>query len=124
MVIFFHFIKTSNTSVNQSLGFIEIPLEIEYALINKKFGFNIIGGFSSFILSNNELFSEFNLINIKLINNQFEDALPKLLNNTTFDFIYFDGNHQKEATLNYFKQCLVARTNNSVFIFDDITIYF
>ena len=54
------FIKTSNTSVNQSLGFIEIPLEIEYALINKKFGFNIIGGFSSFILSNNELFSEFN----------------------------------------------------------------
>jgi len=67
-----------------------------------------------------ELFSEFNLINIKLINNQFEDALPNLLNNTTFDFIYFDGNHQKEATLNYFKQCLVARTNNSVFIFDDI----
>lgn len=54
------FIKTTNTSVNQSLGFIEIPLEIEYALINKKFGFNIIGGFSSFILSNNELFSEFN----------------------------------------------------------------
>ena len=54
------FIKTSNTSVNQSLGFIEIPLEIEYALINKKLGFNIIGGFSSFILSNNELFSEFN----------------------------------------------------------------
>ncbi len=54
------FIKTSNTSLNQSLGFIEIPLEIEYALINKKFGFNIIGGFSSFILSNNELFSEFN----------------------------------------------------------------
>ena len=53
------FIKTSNTSVNQSLGFIEIPLEIEYALVNKKFGFNIIGGFSSFILSNNELFSEF-----------------------------------------------------------------
>ncbi|MFH4963753.1 hypothetical protein V8G69_02010 [Gaetbulibacter sp. M235] len=53
------FIKTSNTSINQSLGYIEIPLEIEYAIINKKFGFNVIGGFSSFILSNNELFSEF-----------------------------------------------------------------
>lgn len=54
-----NFIKTSNTSINQSLGYIEIPLEIEYAIINKKFGFNVIGGFSSFILSNNELFSEF-----------------------------------------------------------------
>ncbi len=52
--------ETSNTSVNQSLGFIEIPLEFEYALINKKFGFNIIGGFSSFILNSNELFSELN----------------------------------------------------------------
>lgn len=67
-----------------------------------------------------ELFSKFNLTNIKLINNQFKNALPKLLNNTNFDFIYFDGNHQKEATLNYFKQCLVAATNNSAFIFDDI----
>ena len=54
------FIKTSNTSINQSLGYIEIPLEIEYALINKNFGFNIIGGFSSLILSNNELYSAFN----------------------------------------------------------------
>ena len=52
------FTKTSNTSINQSLGYIEIPLEIEYALIDKKFGFNVIGGFSSFILSSNELYSE------------------------------------------------------------------
>ena len=54
------FIKTSNTSINQSLGYIEIPLEIEYALINKKFGVNVIGGFSSLILSNNELYSDLN----------------------------------------------------------------
>lgn len=54
------FIKTSNTSINQSLGYIEIPLEIEYTLINKKIGVNVIGGFSSFFLSNNKLYSEFN----------------------------------------------------------------
>lgn len=52
-------VRTSETSINQSFGYIEIPLEIEYAIINKKFGFNVIGGFSSFILNNNELFSEF-----------------------------------------------------------------
>jgi len=52
-------VKTSNTSINQSFGYIEIPLEIEYNIIDKKIGFNIIGGFSSFILNNNELSSEF-----------------------------------------------------------------
>ena len=67
-----------------------------------------------------ELFSEFKLSNIKLINSEFKDALPNVVTNTSFDFIYFDGNHQKEATLNYFKACLVSATNNSVFIFDDI----
>ena len=36
------------------------------------------------------------------------------------DLIYFDGNHQKEATLSYFNQLLPLAQNNSVFIFDDI----
>jgi predicted O-methyltransferase YrrM len=67
-----------------------------------------------------ELFSVFNLSNIQLVNNEFKNVLPKLVNNTTFDLIYFDGNHQKEATLNYFKQCLVTAHTNSIFIFDDI----
>ena len=34
--------------------------------------------------------------------------------------IYFDGNHQKEATLQYFNQLLKTAHNDSVFIFDDI----
>lgn len=53
------FIDSSNSSINQSLDYIEIPLEIELALIDKKFGFNVIGGFSSFILNNNKLYSDF-----------------------------------------------------------------
>ncbi|MFI1744809.1 hypothetical protein [Thalassobellus sediminis] len=48
----------SNTSINQSLGFIEVPIEIQYALLNKKLGINVIGGFSSFFLNNNEISSE------------------------------------------------------------------
>jgi hypothetical protein len=48
----------TTTSINQSLGYIEVPLEIEYALINKKLGINVIGGFSSLFLNNNDLFSE------------------------------------------------------------------
>ncbi len=38
----------------------------------------------------------------------------------TFDLIYFDGNHQKSATLQYFESLLPTAHNDSVFIFDDI----
>ena len=51
-------LKTTNISINQNLGYIEVPLELQYALINKKFGINVIGGFSSLFLNNNEVFSE------------------------------------------------------------------
>ncbi|WP_282134818.1 hypothetical protein [Seonamhaeicola maritimus] len=49
---------STNNSINQTFGFIEIPLEIKYALSDKKLGVNVIGGFSSFFLNNNQIFSE------------------------------------------------------------------
>lgn len=39
---------------------------------------------------------------------------------STFDLIYFDGNHSKKATLEYFETLLPTITNESVWIFDDI----
>ncbi|SDS39886.1 hypothetical protein [Gramella sp. MAR_2010_147] len=41
--------------LNQQFGYIEIPLEMEYSLIDKKFGLNIIGGGSSLFLDNNRV---------------------------------------------------------------------
>jgi len=67
-----------------------------------------------------ELFDKFNLKNIKLTIGNFNDTVPLIVNNNKFDLIYFDGNHQKEATLNYFNLCLESIHNNSIFIFDDI----
>jgi len=52
------FLKTSSTSINQSLGYIEVPLELQYAVLANKFGINVIGGFSSLFLNNNEVYSE------------------------------------------------------------------
>ena len=69
-----------------------------------------------------ELFDKFNLKNIKLTIGNFNDTLPLSLNNNKFDLIYFDGNHQKKATLNYFNLCLESIHNNSIFIFDDINL--
>jgi hypothetical protein len=52
--------KTSITSLNQDMGYIEVPLEIQYTLLNKKFGINVIGGFSSLFLNKNKIYSNFN----------------------------------------------------------------
>lgn len=45
-------LNTNNTSINQSFGFIEVPLELQYAISTKRFGINVIGGFSSLFLNN------------------------------------------------------------------------
>lgn len=50
----------------------------------------------------------------------FDKTLPLTLQNSTFDLIYIDGNHQKKATISYFEKCLKAVHNNSIIIFDDI----
>jgi predicted O-methyltransferase YrrM len=42
------------------------------------------------------------------------------LNTEHFFLIYFDGNHQKQATLEYFELLLPTITNDTVWIFDDI----
>jgi len=40
------------------LRYVEVPLEIQYTLSDKKFGVNVIGGFSSFFLNQSKLFYE------------------------------------------------------------------
>ena len=48
----------SDAQIDQTFGYIEIPLELEYALINKRFGLNLIGGFSTLFLSDNAIYTE------------------------------------------------------------------
>ena len=42
----------SQGKLNQQFEYLEIPVEIEYALLEKRFGVNIIGGASTLVLSN------------------------------------------------------------------------
>jgi len=41
--------------INQQFGFIEVPLEIEYSLLDSKFGLNLIAGGSSLFLDQNSI---------------------------------------------------------------------
>ena len=64
---------------------------------------------------------KFNFKNINFINTEFESYLKTLnLKPQTLNLIYFDGNHSKEATLNYFELLLPTISNETVWIFDDI----
>ncbi len=67
-----------------------------------------------------ELFQKFHLKNIRLTVGNFNEILPDIKIDQQFDLIYFDGNHQKKATVHYFEQCLPMANENTVFIFDDI----
>ena len=64
-------------------------------------------------------FQKFGLENVEFGVSEFSAALSNL-RPSTFDFVYFDGNHQKDATLQYFDMLLPTITNDSVWIFDDI----
>jgi len=75
-----------------------------------------------------ENFAKYNAKNIELVTGNFDDKLLEVLNrnvkpqtsNVKLDFVFFDGNHRKIPTLNYFNLCLNYSHNDSVFVFDDI----
>lgn len=62
-----------------------------------------------------------NISNVELQVGSFEDKLEAAIKSfKKLDFVFFDGNHRKTPTLNYFKSCLKAVHEESIFIFDDI----
>jgi len=59
--------------------------------------------------------------NVNLLCGNFDSIFPDIINQTdSLDFVFVDGNHRKEATLDYFRHCLPKVNNNTVLIFDDI----
>lgn len=62
-----------------------------------------------------------NFQNIEFVNTEFSNYFKTLdLSPITHHLIYFDGNHSKKATLDYFEALLPTISNDSVWIFDDI----
>lgn len=46
---------TFESYLNQKMGYIEVPVELSYAVLDKKFGIDIIGGLSTLFLNENEI---------------------------------------------------------------------
>ena len=69
-----------------------------------------------------ETFASLGLGNIDIIEGNIDHTLAPALAalQKPIDFAFFDGNHRYEPTLRYFEHCLNHRTDDSVFVFDDI----
>lgn len=66
-------------------------------------------------------FSRLKRTNIELLSGEFSQTLPLAIRKfPTLDFVFFDGNHKKKPTVDYFNACLPLATEDSLFIFDDI----
>jgi predicted O-methyltransferase YrrM len=60
-------------------------------------------------------------IPIEICIGNLDKTLPeKLKSIEKLDFVFFDANHQYEATMSYFTNCLPKIHNETVFVFDDI----
>ncbi|TAH19855.1 MAG: methyltransferase domain-containing protein [Cytophagales bacterium] len=59
--------------------------------------------------------------NISFVLGDIAETLPKKLTEISqLDVVFFDANHRKEPTLQYFETCLAKTHEDSLFIFDDI----
>lgn len=66
-------------------------------------------------------FRKLRLNNIRVITGNLDQTLAATLDKLpAVDFVYFDGNHRYEPTMRYFEACLAKRTQDSVFVLDDI----
>lgn len=64
-------------------------------------------------------FQDLKLENITAVNTDFKNAIDNLTQDS-FDCIFFDGHHNKSATLEYFNLLKTKAHNDSIFIFNDI----
>jgi predicted O-methyltransferase YrrM len=62
---------------------------------------------------------KFNIDNAKVETSEFKKIIP-ILKEPYFDLIFFDGHHDKEATIQYFETLLPKVINETIFVFDDI----
>lgn len=66
-------------------------------------------------------FNKLQLTNIELVDGNFDETLPGVVNHlTSVDFAFIDGNHRQEPTERYFQQLLAKINNDSILVFDDI----
>ncbi len=64
---------------------------------------------------------QLSLFNIEIVTGEFGETLPVILSKCNeLEMVFFDGNHTRKSTLDYFHSCLEKVSELSIFVFDDI----
>jgi len=82
-------------SLNQTFGYVEIPVEIKYNVADGKIGVNIVGGFSTLLLNKDEVFIE---------TNSFSQSLG---NSNNLRDINFSGNFGIDVDYSIYKDLFI-----------------
>ena len=83
--------EATQASLNQEMGYIEIPLEMTYKILDKKIGIEVIGGMSTLVLNKN---------NISLVSNGSEMVIGEANN---LNNIHFSSNVGLGFNYNFLK---------------------
>lgn len=117
--------------IGTSLGLATYALSLGSRSVGIKSKITTLEGCPQTVKIAQEQFKKFDLTNINLEVTEFKNYLrnnqqPKIIDSLGIPhlgvrgLIYFDGNHSKKATLDYFELLLPTITNETVWIFDDI----
>jgi predicted O-methyltransferase YrrM len=116
-----YFQPESILEIGTSLGLATSALALGSQTVGTKAEITTLEGCpNTMAIAKNQL-QLFKLNNINLVTTEFstyfktQNPKPK-----TQNLIYFDGNHSKAATLDYFELLLPTITNDTIWIFDDI----
>ncbi|MEO8515979.1 MAG: class I SAM-dependent methyltransferase [Flavobacterium sp.] len=116
-----YFQPASILEIGTSLGLATSSLSLGCRSVGKKAQITTLEGCPETAGIAKIQLQKFNCNNVESVVTEFESYFKNSpLSTTSYQFIYFDGNHSKKATLDYFEHLLPTITNNTVWIFDDI----
>jgi predicted O-methyltransferase YrrM len=116
-----YFQPSSILEIGTSLGLATSALSLGSRSVGTKGKITTLEGCPETAKIAQNQFRQFGLTNINSVVTEFNSYLSDFqLSPFDFHLIYFDGNHSKKATLDYFELLLPSITNDSVWIFDDI----
>lgn len=112
-----HYSPKHLLELGTSLGITSVYL----AMANPAASLTTMEGARSVATIARENFQKLGVKNIRLIEGNFDQILPVWLSDQQkIDFVFIDGNHRYQPTMNYFYQLLPHTHEYSILIFDDI----
>ena len=79
-------------------------------------------GSAALVEKSRQHFTYLGLLNVEIVEGRFSDNLKNVLEqNQPIDYVFIDGHHDHDSTINYFETILPFLSEKAIVIFDDIS---